>query len=154
MPTTVITGTVEYRGIVGSGAAGYVPPGQSRFRIYDSLKIKGADGQARTLDTISILTTAEPEVQPGSTGSFIISEGHKVKVLIGIVKADGVYNYTARVHADTRKAKTVGMSLMFGGICGLVMPPIGLFLIWRALPFFRFPKVGVMTDAELVALVG
>ena len=64
MPTTVITGAVEYMGIVSGGAAGYVPPGQSRFRIYDSLKIKGADGQARTLDTISILTTAEPEVQP------------------------------------------------------------------------------------------
>ena len=151
MPPTVAKGTIAYLGKSTSGA-GYVPPGQSRFRIYDSWKITGTDGKAKTFDTISILSTAEPEVRVASSGSFIVSDGVKVKVLVGIVKSDGVYNYTARAAADAKKAKMIGTLAVTMGVFMLIFPPAGIFMIWRSLPFLRFPAISNMTDAEFSAL--
>ena len=101
-----------------------------------ALKITGLDCVAKTFDAISVLSTAETEIQTGTSGTFIVSEGSKVKVMVGIVKADGVYNYTARAAADAKKAKAVGALVLFGGVVGLIFPPVDISPFGAPCPFF------------------
>jgi hypothetical protein len=131
---------------------GYVSPGKNGFWVHDSLKIRG-DGGEKTIGPISILSTAEPEIQPGATGSFIIAASNKLNILVGIVKDGAVYNYSRRAAEDSRKGKILGWGFIIVGILLIPFLFIGFFFIARGIPFVNFPSVSTMKDTELMALV-